>query len=47
MRKIFCEQVSSVAQREQLEQALDYVREDGDYLVVTKLDRSPGQWVTC
>ena len=32
------EQVSSVAQREQLEQALDYVRE-GDTLTVTKLDR--------
>jgi DNA invertase Pin-like site-specific DNA recombinase len=36
--KIFSEQVSSVAQREQLEQALDYVRE-GDSFTVTKLDR--------
>jgi DNA invertase Pin-like site-specific DNA recombinase len=36
--KIFSEQVSSVAQREQLEQALDYVRE-GDTFTVTKLDR--------
>ena len=36
--KIFREQLSSVAQREQLELALDYVRE-GDTLTVTKLDR--------
>jgi DNA invertase Pin-like site-specific DNA recombinase len=36
--KIFMEQVSSVAQREQLELALDYVRE-GDTFIVTKLDR--------
>jgi DNA invertase Pin-like site-specific DNA recombinase len=36
--KVFSEKVSSVAQREQLEAALDYVR-DGDTLVVTKLDR--------
>ena len=36
--KIFAEQVSSVAQREQLEPALDYVRE-GDTFTVTKLDR--------
>jgi DNA invertase Pin-like site-specific DNA recombinase len=36
--KIFAEQVSSVAQRDQLEQALDYVRE-GDQFVWTKLDR--------
>lgn len=36
--KIFCEQVSSVAQRAQLEAALDFVRE-GDVLIVTKLDR--------
>ena len=36
--KIFAEQVSSVAQREQLEAALDYVRE-GDAFIVTKLDR--------
>ena len=36
--KIFREQVSSVAQREQLEAALDYVRE-GDIFSVTKLDR--------
>lgn len=36
--KILSERVSSVAQRDQLESALDYVRE-GDALVVTKLDR--------
>lgn len=36
--KVFKEQVSSVAKREQLEIALDYIR-DGDTLVVTKLDR--------
>jgi DNA invertase Pin-like site-specific DNA recombinase len=36
--KVFREQVSSVAQRDQLEAALDYVR-DGDGFVVTKLDR--------
>jgi len=36
--KLFHEQVSSVAERAQLEAALDYLR-DGDTLVVTKLDR--------
>lgn len=36
--KLFTEQVSSVAQRAQLEAALDFARE-GDTLVVTKLDR--------
>jgi DNA invertase Pin-like site-specific DNA recombinase len=36
--KIFREQVSSVAERRQLEAALDYVRE-GDTFTVTKLDR--------
>lgn len=36
--RVFSEQVSSVAQRDQLEAALDFVR-DGDVLVVTKLDR--------
>lgn len=36
--KIFQEQVSSIAQRIQLERALDYVRA-GDTLVVTKVDR--------
>src|SRR5258708_23529603 len=36
--KVFREQVSSVAEREQLEHALDYVRE-GDTFTVTKLDR--------
>jgi DNA invertase Pin-like site-specific DNA recombinase len=36
--KIFREQVWSVAQRQQLEAALDYVRE-GDSFTVTKLDR--------
>ena len=36
--KIFAEQVSSFAPREQLELALDYVRE-GDNFTVTKLDR--------
>jgi len=37
-RKVFSEQVSSVADRAQLAAALDYARE-GDTLVVTKLDR--------
>jgi DNA invertase Pin-like site-specific DNA recombinase len=36
--KIFCEQVSSVATRAQLQAAIEFVRE-GDVLVVTKLDR--------
>jgi DNA invertase Pin-like site-specific DNA recombinase len=36
--KVFKEQVSSVGQREQLETALDFIR-DGDTLVVCKLDR--------
>jgi DNA invertase Pin-like site-specific DNA recombinase len=36
--KIFAEQVSSVAEREQLDAAIDYLRE-GDVLVATKLDR--------
>ena len=36
--RIFSEQVSSVAQRAQLEAAVDYLR-DGDVLIVTKLDR--------
>lgn len=36
--KVFGEMVSSVAQRDQLEAALDYVRE-GDTLVVSKIDR--------
>jgi DNA invertase Pin-like site-specific DNA recombinase len=36
--KIFSEQVSSVAERQQLEAAVDYVRE-GDQFVCTKLDR--------
>src|SRR5215510_2089066 len=36
--KVFAEQVSSLAEREQLEAALDYARE-GDTLVITKLDR--------
>ena len=36
--KVFQEQVSSVARRDQLEAAIDYLR-DGDTLVVTKLDR--------
>lgn len=36
--KLFSEQASSVAQREGLTAALDYVRE-GDTLVVTRLDR--------
>jgi len=37
-KKIFQEKISSVAKREQLETALDYLR-DGDTFVVTKLDR--------
>lgn len=36
--RVFAEQVSSVAERDQLEAAIDYLR-DGDSLVVTKLDR--------
>src|SRR3954451_15090417 len=36
--KVYSEQVSSVAERQQLEQALEYVRE-GDIFTVTKLDR--------
>jgi DNA invertase Pin-like site-specific DNA recombinase len=36
--KVFAEQVSSIAERQQLEAALDYLR-DGDVLIVTKLDR--------
>lgn len=36
--RVFVEKVSSVAQRDQLEAAIDYLR-DGDSLVVTKLDR--------
>jgi len=36
--KLFIEQVSSIGKRQQLDAALDYVRE-GDTLVVTKLDR--------
>jgi DNA invertase Pin-like site-specific DNA recombinase len=37
-KRLFSEQVSSVARRDQLEAALEFVRE-GDTLVVTKLDR--------
>jgi DNA invertase Pin-like site-specific DNA recombinase len=37
-KKLFQEQVSSVAERAQLNAALEYAR-DGDTLVVTKLDR--------
>lgn len=36
--KVFKEQVSSVAQRDELERAIDYVR-DVDTFIVTKLDR--------
>lgn len=36
--KLFTEQVSSVAKRDQLIQALDFVRE-GDVLIATRLDR--------
>lgn len=36
--KLFIEKISSVAQRDQLEAAIEYLR-DGDTLVVTKLDR--------
>lgn len=38
VQKVFAEQVSSVAERGQLEAALNHAR-DGDVLVVTKLDR--------
>ncbi|MFN0263372.1 recombinase family protein [Tepidamorphus sp. 3E244] len=37
-KRIFSEQVSSIAERIQLEAALDFVRE-GDTLLITKLDR--------
>jgi len=37
-KKIYGEQVSSIATRDKLEAALDYIR-DGDVFVVTKLDR--------
>lgn len=36
--RLYAEQVSSVAQRHQLDALLDYIR-DGDVVVVTKLDR--------
>jgi DNA invertase Pin-like site-specific DNA recombinase len=36
--QVFGEQVSSVAEREELQRALEFVR-DGDVLVVTRLDR--------
>jgi len=36
--KVFSEQVSSLAQRDQLEAALEFAR-DGDTIIVTKLDR--------
>jgi DNA invertase Pin-like site-specific DNA recombinase len=36
--KIFSEQVSAVGKRQQLEAAIDFIRE-GDTLIVTKLDR--------
>jgi DNA invertase Pin-like site-specific DNA recombinase len=36
--RVFSEKVSSVAKREQLDAALEYVRE-GDVFIVTKLDR--------
>jgi DNA invertase Pin-like site-specific DNA recombinase len=36
--KTFAEQISSIADRKKLKEALDYIR-DGDVLVVTKLDR--------
>jgi len=36
--KVFKEQVSSVARRDELERAIDFARE-GDVLIVTKLDR--------
>jgi DNA invertase Pin-like site-specific DNA recombinase len=38
--RVYSEQVSSIADRAELERALDYLREgDGDVFVVTKLDR--------
>jgi DNA invertase Pin-like site-specific DNA recombinase len=36
--RLFTEQISSVARREQLEAAIDFAR-DGDVIIVTKLDR--------
>lgn len=37
-KRVFAEQVSSAAEREQLKAAIEYLR-DGDVLVATKLDR--------
>ena len=37
-QKVFSEQISSVAERAELQACLDYAR-DGDVIVVTKLDR--------
>jgi DNA invertase Pin-like site-specific DNA recombinase len=37
-KKIFCEQVSSVGERQELQAAIEFARE-GDLLMVTKLDR--------
>jgi DNA invertase Pin-like site-specific DNA recombinase len=45
-QKLFAEQASSVAQRDQLAAALDWVRE-GDTLVVTRLDRLGNYGNTC
>jgi DNA invertase Pin-like site-specific DNA recombinase len=38
VEKLFCERVSSIAERSELKKALEYLR-DGDIFVVTKLDR--------
>jgi DNA invertase Pin-like site-specific DNA recombinase len=43
--KVFAEQVSSVAQREQLEAALEYLGRR--HLVVTKLDRLAWRLTSC
>ena len=45
-KKVFSEQVSSVAQRDTLKACLDYLRE-GDALVVTKPDRLAGRPRRC
>ena len=44
--KLFIEQVSSVDKRQQLDAALDYVRE-GDTLIVTKLVGWQDRSLTC
>ena len=39
VERLYTEQVSSVADRSKLKEALDFVRDDNDTFVITKLDR--------